>query len=81
MTANQNPHYKMRIVTGPQPSEEEMDELFGEAAALQMAIDECDDDSLELEELQAAYRAVIRRVRLNLYRLGKDPTENGALSL
>jgi hypothetical protein len=74
MSVNQNPNYKMIIITGEQPTQEEMEEAFSEAAAIHMALDDCDkDDEIELAELEAAYREAIKRVRLNLYRLGRDP--------
>jgi hypothetical protein len=76
MSVNQNPDYKMRIITGYQPTEEEMDEALSEAAAIHMALDECDEnDEVERAELESAYREAIKRVRLNLYRLGKDPSD------
>jgi hypothetical protein len=75
MSVNQNPNYKMRIIVGYQPTEEEMDEALSEAAAIHMALDDCDEnDEVEMAELEAAYRAAIKIVRLNMYRLGKDPS-------
>lgn len=78
MASSFDDNYKMRLITGPVPSEEEMEELFAEATALQMAMDEIvDDDAIELEELNAAYKEVVKKIRLNFYRAGKPQPMEG----
>ena len=67
--------HKMRVMTGPQPSDEEMEELFAEAAALEMALDEVEDDEREEAELGRAYKEVMSKIRLNFYRSGLNPVD------
>jgi hypothetical protein len=40
-----------------------------------------EDDERELAELESALHDVVSRIRLNLYRLGRDPTEEIGLDL
>lgn len=70
-----DPRRKMRLIQADPPSVDEIEEAFSEAAATSQALDEEDLDELEREELQHAHRKAVGRVRLNLYRLGRDPEE------
>lgn len=75
MNPNQDSQYKMKIISGPMPTDEEMEDLFAEAASLQMALEEADDDDIEIHELEAAYHSVIKKIRLNYLRMGRQPMD------